>query len=474
MVCAATPGWAQTVIDLCARPEAGAPPHVSAWIDARARNYGLMGEEIRILALGTYYADEVPVATRAELDASLNQDGYLGRFSLGQYLRIISEGRVNVRFIVPEFVQLDRTTADAVPFAFPSRWTLEDFTSIPFDRSQLSIDPETGHYYLAMVLQVSDNLLRGPAAAFELHPSTPEQTPAGCRARTGTPCFDGTLYNFFRSGRPVQFVDFHEVGHAFFNWEEFRRVPGSRPNSGIGQFGPMAFGQAPYNPFLRMTQGWGRTIEISDLAEGTRITLPKNKQVAVRFRTAAKPDEYFLVEAVRRETLFYPNPPDEGLWIWHVDGAQVFEGTTRPAQFGSLSPERHNHVSVEQADGEFALETKLGDSGGPGDAFNSGDAFGAETEPSSRWWDDRRSGLSIAQIEDHGASMSFVLGDVGTTVTREASAIDCGTRLVTRSAACGLGPELASVLTLLLGARRMLARREGPEVEARVTTDTAA
>ena len=73
-----------------------------------------------------------------------------------------------------------------------------------------------------------------------------------------------------------------------------------------------------------------------------------------------------------------------------------------------MTPARHYECSLEQADGEFALENGRND-GDAGDLYAAGTeaTFGDATQPGSRWWDGTSSGLQISQIAAAGDAITF-------------------------------------------------------------------
>ncbi len=424
-------------IDLCSRPDGELAPHVIAWENAERTALNPIrfdGTEVAVLALGVYAADETPTRTRDDLEAFLNQDGYGATLSVSEFFRTASGGQMRLRFVVPPLVRLPKPL-DSYDVRFGLfREALAEFGASSFDRTTLSIDPATGHYYPPIIFKVSEREFGSASSLSVTWPSLPSQTRDRCESGDDAPCFRRPLDLPLVEGRRPAGVIFHELGHSYFGWPELYAdptAPFGHGNSGIGGFGPMSGGvRVPYNPLFRQILAWGRTIDIDDLPVGTRVILAKNRQITLRHRGASKPDEYFLIEPVERGRAWYPEAPDEGLWIWHIDGSQHYERSRFPVQFVENTPSRHNAVSVEQADGEFGVENVLADGGGPGDAFKPGDSFTGGSLPSSRWWDGSDSGLAISQIEDRGESFSFVLGDEDTVPVREAYALRCGAPLV--------------------------------------------
>ncbi len=350
------------------------------------------GEEVVVLAIAAYEADLAqPDATREQIDAYLNQPGFEGRWSVAERIEELTLGRVRVRFVT-ELVQLPGTRAEYEAGAW-TQWHIDAVRAAVdagFDPSELSETP-AGRRYPLISISVGD-FWATPHAGFGLEVDDLQ--------------FDGYSLTYYEPGYDVGVIT-HELGHAFFRWGEYY---GQSPNAGLGHWGIMSHGfSSPYNPFLRSCREWSRLYEIGPgvYPVGTRIDIPADGTVVLRHRVADRPGEYFLIEA-QQHSPRYPDLPDEGLLVWHVDEAM-------PWQMGSLDPTMHNRVSIEQADGVYGVETDPMDLGGPGDAFSGDgvDGFGAATRPSSAWWDGTPSGLDVSEISNVGPRMSFVLGPPG-------------------------------------------------------------
>lgn len=349
------------------------------------------GEELTLLAIAAYESDlPVPDATQRQVAAYLNEPGFEGGWSTAERLAELTGERVNVRFVT-EFVQLPRTRAEYEAGANVD-WHADAVRALidrGFDFGQLSTTAD-GTYYPLFSIAVGD-FWSTPHAGFWLDVEGRQ--------------FEGYLLTYYEPGYDVGVIT-HEFGHALFRWGEYY---GQSPNGGVGDWGIMATGFAsPYNPFLRQCKGWTPVLDIHDVyPPGTRIELPADGSLILRFRTPERPNEYFLIEA-RQHSDRFPDLPDEGILIWHVDEAM-------PYQLSGLDADSHNRVSLEQADGLFGIETEQFDYGGPTDAFRADSAptFGATTTPSSAWWDGSPSGLELSEMSEVGPRMSFVLGPAG-------------------------------------------------------------
>lgn len=371
--------------------------------DARTALALSCGQEVTILAVAAYEADLAePDATAEQVQAYLNEPGFEGRWSVAERVAELTGQRVQVRFVT-ELVHLPRTRAEYEADS-NLQWHVDAVAALDqrdFDFSQLSTLPDGSHYPMFSISL--GEFWATPHAGFFLDAKGHQ--------------FAGYSLTYYEPGYDVGVIT-HELGHALFRWGEYYGVS---PNAGLGRWGIMSHGfSSPYNPFLRQCRGWGQFHDLDPLTpHGTRIELPADADVVLRYRTAERPSEYFLIEA-RTHSPRYPDLPDEGLLIWHIDEAMAW-------QMGGLTPDMHNRVSIEQADGLFGVETDPNDFGGRGDAFSASgvDAFGDRTTPSSRWWDDSPSGLEVSEVSTVGASMSFVLGPAGSANGTTVSLMAC-------------------------------------------------
>jgi subtilisin-like proprotein convertase family protein len=73
-----------------------------------------------------------------------------------------------------------------------------------------------------------------------------------------------------------------------------------------------------------------------------------------------------------------------------------------------MTPGQHYELSLEQADGEFRLESSRHHYGDSTDLFGqANNRFADSTVPNSKWWDGMASNLEIFEIAPPGATVSF-------------------------------------------------------------------
>ncbi len=356
----------------------------------------------KMLAIGVYASDETALATSTQFDNYFNQDGYGGEFGVAEWLHNSSNELVDVEFVT-EVVALTKTQAIYAADQFLAPYEAVDLLDdAGFDFTQLAdrLETDAGAPF-------TKGPVKFPITIVGIGDGTEAiiGTPAATFTFIGPPGSDPNSHRVDEQYDPVHFVYtatyitpstpsadvlFHELGHSFFEVSEYY---GNRdPDFGIGDFGPMGTGfRMPLNPLIRQCNDWVNVVDIAGLPTGAILTMEFNDDddYIYRWRTASRPDEYFLLEAVRADGE-YKHAPDDGLYIWHVDETQ--DG---PSIDTAVTPHR---LAFEQADGLFGIETIANDQGGAGDAFTTGDTFGASSTPNSNYNDGTSSGLDITQI----------------------------------------------------------------------------
>ncbi len=190
----------------------------------------------------------------------------------------------------------------------------------------------------------------------------------------------------------------HENGHMLCDYPDLYDYQSQ--SAGVGGFCLMCASADEKNPpqisaYLKRAAGWAGGV--TALAHHQTVNLDAaGNQFAIFGKNNG---EYFLVEnRVRagRDAAI----PDAGLAIWHIDEL----GNNSNEQ---MTPALHYELSLEQADGAFALEraTQIGDATDLyGQAVNR---FANATIPSSKWWDGSASHLEIFDISAPAQVMQF-------------------------------------------------------------------
>jgi hypothetical protein len=150
------------------------------------------------------------------------------------------------------------------------------------------------------------------------------------------------------------------------------------------------------NAYFRHLAGWIDAVDITNAAPGTEFSIEANSHKAFVYWRNDR--EGYFIEARRRVAPYNHLFPTGGLAIWHIhkDGR---EGHDFP------------RIALVQADGKKDIENN----------FNRGDAadlfrppvsvtFNSKTNPAAVWHDGTPSGLSLTEISDTGAVMTFKIG----------------------------------------------------------------
>ncbi|MCB1678983.1 MAG: M6 family metalloprotease domain-containing protein [Halioglobus sp.] len=356
------------------------------------------------LCLLIEFPDEAGAVPRDEVEQFCNQPGYRGfgnNGSVSDYFRDNSNGLCRYQNIVADYYRAQHPksyyTDPTIPQGVRARQLiLEAIAHLEannFDFTPLTADGQGFVYAMNIYYagEVVNNWSEGlwPHA---WHLANPVQV------AQGKSLFD---YQFTDLSQQLTLGTFcHENGHMLCDYPDLYDYGGE--SGGAGAYCLMCAGgnineRNPTNisAYLKRLSGWASSV----------ISIQQNQTVSLHagnneFAFYAKnTGEYFIVEN-RAKTARDAALPDEGLAIWHVDE----DGNNSNEQ---MLPNRHYELSLEQADGQFRLETSrsIGDSTDLYGQVNK--RFATSTVPSSRWWDGSVSNLEIYDISLPGAVMTF-------------------------------------------------------------------
>lgn len=200
----------------------------------------------------------------------------------------------------------------------------------------------------------------------------------------------------------------HEQGHDLLGWPDLYDYDrwtggGEQLNWPIGSYDLMSSGAMVHGiPDMKGAAGW--------------ITPRDLQSILVR---GDEPVTLELYPVTRRTDQYYyfqnPNKFGEYFYVWYADdnsdfgvtgGPGVYISHTDRSAFGNAVPNQqrqNNHFIYEvlQADGLNELQdgVNLGDTGDPFPGSTGKRIFTADTNPSSRWWDQSDSGLRIFDVQ---------------------------------------------------------------------------
>ncbi len=351
------------------------------------------------------FSDEPATIAREEVERFCNQPGYNGfgnRGSVFDFFRDNSIGRCRYTNVVaPYYRALHPKTHYTDPnIAYTQRAielineALAHHLANGFDLSGLTADPQ-GFVYATNVYYAGRNTNNWSQGLWPHAHHLGSKVPL----HPGKAAFD---YQFTAMGAELTLGTFcHENGHMLCDYPDLYDY--GNESSGVGGYCLMCAGNnvneknpIPISAYLKRLSGWANSV--TPLAHGQQVTLAAGSNDFAIFARGGR--EYFLLEN-RHRTGRDAALPDEGLAIWHVDE----EGDNRREQMTSDS---HYELSLEQADGQFQLE-RLADQIGDGNDLFVGAAarFADNTTPSSKWWSGAASNLSIDQISNAGAAITF-------------------------------------------------------------------
>ncbi|MBU2669416.1 M6 family metalloprotease domain-containing protein [Actinoplanes bogorensis] len=353
---------------------------------------------------------DVPATVPAdEVERMLNQPGYTGNGNNGSvrdYFSEMSGGRLTYTNTVTSYFT---TEHEKSYYADPTveggelmvTEALTHLIDSGFDLSGLSTDDE-GFVRALNVLYAGPNPNDEPEGLWPYSSSL-----SGFDRGPGVKFSD---YQVTDSGDDAEGLTIgtfcHENGHMICDFPDLYDV--GLESKGAGVYCLMAYGAVADDrnptqlcPSFKIEVGWATSV--TDLRKGDTVTVESGRNDFFRWPRGNHPQEYFLIEN-RQQAGRDAALPDSGLAVWHIDESK--EGN----EDEEMTADLHYEVSIEQADGSYALERgcNLGDGG---DLFDEGDTFADWTVPDSAWWDRGKSNLTIERISASGPAMTFTIGE---------------------------------------------------------------
>ncbi|MGD9364321.1 MAG: M6 family metalloprotease domain-containing protein [Desulfobacteraceae bacterium] len=351
------------------------------------------------------FQDVPGIIPREEVDNFCNQQGYAGfgnNGSVFDYYFDNSNGRCRYTNIVADYYRAQHPKSHYADPGIPQgvrarQLIVEALTHLQnngFDFSALTVDDQ-GFVYAMNVYyagEVVNNWAEGlwPHA---WHLGTPFSLKPGMSA------FD---YQFTDMSHQLTLGTFcHENGHMLCDYPDLYDY-GSE-SGGVGAYCLMCAGgnideknPTQISAYLKRMSGWARSVAQIQHNQQVSLAAAEN-QFAMLTKTGG---EYFIIEN-RLKSGRDASLPDEGLAIWHVDE----DGSNNNEQ---MTPTQHYELSLEQADGDFRLESSPYHYGDTSDLYGgTNQRFADDTTPNSKWWDGSASNLEIFDISAPDATISF-------------------------------------------------------------------
>lgn len=213
----------------------------------------------------------------------------------------------------------------------------------------------------------------------------------------------------------------HENGHLLCRFPDMydygSRDQDDQDSSGIGRYCLMGSGNhldfgrspAPVCGYLRDLAGWVDTVV--DLNSPGAFEAKHGDYGTIMKYGSSKPNEYFIVEN-RTKMGLDRALPSSGLAIYHCD---IFG--SNELQQGTAT--KHYQCALLQADGRRDLENDPNNQGDSEDLYRqvAGIALTSLTNPHSREWDSRDSGLVLSNISAPGEAIKFQAGEHSPALT---------------------------------------------------------
>jgi M6 family metalloprotease-like protein len=351
------------------------------------------------------FSDELGTISRNEVDNFCNQQGYSGfgnNGSVSDYFRANSIGRCRYTNIVTPYYRAQHPksyyTNPSIPQGVRARQliveALAHLQANNFDFTPLTAD--NGGFVYAMNVYYSGEVVNNWAEGLWPH-AWHLETPI--LLAPGKSAFD---YQFTDMSHQLTLGTFcHENGHMLCDYPDLYDY--GNESSGVGAYCLMCAGgnineknPTHISAYLKRLSGWADSV--TTIQHNQEIVLPAGQNNFAMF--AKNSGEYFIVEN-RMKNGRDVSLPDEGLAIWHVDE----DGNNSNEQ---RTPTQHYELSLEQADGDFRLETTPNQFGDSTDLYGQANKrFANATSPNSKWWDGTASHLDISEITAPGDTVSF-------------------------------------------------------------------
>ncbi len=373
--------------------------------------------DVRGITVLIDFPDDTATVDQNEIDNMLNQTGYSNNGNVGSlkdFFFDVSEGQLTYTNAVTAYFRApqpktyyNEDTGNKTRVHDLLKAALLDVEANGFDFSTLSVD--------------ANGVARGLNFYYAGNPDVPWSVGLWPHASgLGTShqlTLDGVLLRGYQmtsiGTTPTIGVFAHENGHLLLHWPDTYDYDGG--SRGLSFYDLMSAGhggnpQIP-NVVFRNEAGWVTRTDISNATPGTVFSHLSNSNTCYYFPNPNDTNESFYIESRTNRPYASGNVrwnySDQGLMIWHYD--RNMWGNSRE----EMTPEEHYRISLEQANGEFALE----DNAKPLNQtclYRSGNAtnFNDGTLPNALWWNGSPSGLQIANVSTIQPEMTFEIGDV--------------------------------------------------------------
>lgn len=362
--------------------------------------------------------------TRAKIVNYCNQEGYTQDGNTGSVRDFFSDqslGKLDYTQTVTQIVTLPRPRNYYNFSDYPTNTAyrqdagrvllldaLQVLESQNFDFTSLSLDA-LGQAYATNIF------FAGADSGVWSQGLWPHQWSLAARVNVGTVANPIYILNYqitnIENSSPVIGTFCHENGHLILDYPDLYDYDGDSEGAGDhclmggGNYNNNGRTPNPINAYFKDIAGWGNVTDMST-AEFRTVSLPTTGNRAIRIRKPGTATEYFIVENRGKGDKWAEYSVDKGIAVWHIDETVVGNNDQ------DMTPTAHYQVSLEQADGQFDLET--GSNRGDGtDLFDIAKPdFSDDTQPDANWWDGSDSNFEMKVLSGVGASTRVLLGSV--------------------------------------------------------------
>jgi M6 family metalloprotease-like protein/uncharacterized repeat protein (TIGR02543 family) len=401
-------------------PASGAPRLTSATEPNYAPPPAMARTSVVALCILVKFPDQAaPAFDQAEMDDLVNQEDYTDAAgnsgSVRDYFYAQSFGKLTYTAVVTNYITADHNRSHYANQA-DCDGGLELIRECIGKVSGVDLTPLTKTSGTAVAVY----LLYAGATGYDglwPHQSTLYPTPS---LSDGTKVADYMVSSIGTT--PVIGTICHESGHMVLGCADYYDYGDDGvASAGVGEHCLMGSGNhlndgktpAPLNAYLKYKLGFAAAVPLP--ASGS-VSVGANDQQFYRVVKPGKAAEYFILEnKCKSASPWNAGMVDEGLAVWHVD-----EAVTTDNEYQQMTIDKHYELSLEQADGQFDLETKTDTNRGDDTDYYDG-ATGrtaissSATTPSSKWWDGGSSGsLAISNVSTPGATVRFIISQAVT------------------------------------------------------------
>ncbi|ERP38777.1 M6 family metalloprotease domain-containing protein [Chitinivibrio alkaliphilus ACht1] len=355
----------------------------------------VVGDQVGLTLLADF-SDESATVSREYLYDLINGEEYGTHGSVWQYFYDISNGKLNYKNIVTEYIRPSRPKSyyddPNVGYGQRARELIHELLdSLYYDGFDFSKLSREGNQIIAVNLFYAGSPDHGWSNGLWPHMS----------GRLGWTSPDGAYttgaYQITNIGQRPNIGTFaHENGHMLLGHPDLYPYSGER--NWVGRLCLMGSGMgtnpAPMNPWFRYQNGWidsDGIVNITDVTSGTFSMEANDMSEVVYYRSSHDANQFYFIQNVSRSGRWASHATGSGMKVWRIN--------------------RNRGASNTRSEDNNPLAAVVGYSNNIYMSGRSDIAFSAETTPAAHWHENVSSSLEIRNLSDAGALMTFDIGD---------------------------------------------------------------